>query len=109
LWGAYGVFALLLFGCFIPFQVVLLPMSQVLGKIGLASSTPGLVMVHVVYGLCFTTLFFRNYYVSIPDELVKAATIDGAGFFPIFWRIILPISTPTLRGFGHLAVYPDLE
>ncbi|WP_430475584.1 carbohydrate ABC transporter permease [Thalassospira lucentensis] len=94
--GANIVFALLLFGCFIPFQVVLLPMSQVLGKIGLASSTPGLVLVHVVYGLCFTTLFFRNYYVSIPDELVKAATIDGAGFFTIFWRIILPISTPII-------------
>lgn len=94
--GANIVFALLLFGCFIPFQVVLLPMSQVLGTLGLASSTPGLVMVHVVYGLCFTTLFFRNYYVSIPDELVKAATIDGAGFFTIFWRIILPISTPII-------------
>jgi glucose/mannose transport system permease protein len=94
--GANIVFALLLFGCFIPFQVVLLPMSQVLGKLGLASSTPGLVLVHVVYGLCFTTLFFRNYYVSIPDELVKAATIDGAGFFTIFWRIILPISTPII-------------
>ncbi|MFH1803367.1 MAG: carbohydrate ABC transporter permease [Pseudomonadota bacterium] len=94
--GANVVFALLLFGCFIPFQVVLLPMSQVLGKLGLASSTPGLVMVHVVYGLCFTTLFFRNYYVSIPDELVKAAPIDGAGFFTIFWRIILPISTPII-------------
>jgi glucose/mannose transport system permease protein len=94
--GANIVFALLLFGCFIPFQVVLLPMSQVLGKLGLASSTTGLVLVHVVYGLCFTTLFFRNYYVSIPDELVKAATIDGAGFFTIFWRIILPISTPII-------------
>ncbi|PTC00138.1 sugar ABC transporter permease [Thalassospira xiamenensis] len=94
--GANIVFALLLFGCFIPFQVVLLPMSQVLGSLGLASSTTGLVLVHVVYGLCFTTLFFRNYYVSIPDELVKAATIDGAGFFTIFWRIILPISTPII-------------
>lgn len=94
--GANIVFALLLFGCFIPFQVVLLPMSQVLGTLGLASSTTGLVLVHVVYGLCFTTLFFRNYYVSIPDELVKAATIDGAGFFTIFWRIILPISTPII-------------
>jgi glucose/mannose transport system permease protein len=87
---------MLLFGCFVPFQVVLLPMSVTLGKLGIANSTTGLVMVHVVYGLCFTTLFFRNYYVSIPDELVKAATIDGAGFFTIFWRIILPISGPII-------------
>ncbi|WP_339778990.1 carbohydrate ABC transporter permease [uncultured Thalassospira sp.] len=94
--GANIIFAMLLFGCFVPFQVVLLPMSVTLGKLGIANSTTGLVMVHVVYGLCFTTLFFRNYYVSIPDELVKAATIDGAGFFTIFWRIILPISGPII-------------
>ncbi|MEQ5773983.1 MULTISPECIES: carbohydrate ABC transporter permease [unclassified Thalassospira] len=94
--GANIVFAMLLFGCFVPFQVVLLPMSVTLGKLGIANSTMGLVLVHVVYGLCFTTLFFRNYYVSIPDELVKAATIDGAGFFTIFWRIILPISGPII-------------
>ncbi|OKH90112.1 carbohydrate ABC transporter permease [Thalassospira sp. TSL5-1] len=94
--GANIIFAMLLFGCFVPFQVVLLPMSQTLGRLGIANSTTGLVLVHVVYGLCFTTLFFRNYYVSIPDELVKAATIDGAGFFTIFWRIILPISGPII-------------
>ncbi|AUG53089.1 carbohydrate ABC transporter permease [Thalassospira marina] len=94
--GANIIFAMLLFGCFVPFQVVLLPMSQTLGRLGIANSTAGLVLVHVVYGLCFTTLFFRNYYVSIPDELVKAATIDGAGFFTIFWRIILPISGPII-------------
>ena len=90
--GANVIFGLLLFGSFIPFQVVLLPMSQTLGFLGLASSVPGLVLVHSVYGIAFTTLFFRNYYVSLPDDLVKAATIDGAGFFTIFWRIILPLS-----------------
>jgi glucose/mannose transport system permease protein len=68
----------LLFGCFLPFQTVLLPASFTLGKMGLASTTTGLVLVHVVYGLAFTTLFFRNYYVSIPDALVKAARLDGA-------------------------------
>ncbi len=90
--GANVVFGMLLFGSFIPFQVVLLPMSQTLGFLGLASSVPGLVLVHTVYGIAFTTLFFRNYYVTLPDDLVKAATIDGAGFFTIFWRIILPLS-----------------
>ncbi len=94
--GSDLVFSAMLFGSFIPFQVVLLPMAQVLGILGLASSTQGLVLVHVVYGLAFTTLFFRNYYVSIPDELVKAATIDGAGFFTIFWRIMLPLSPPIM-------------
>ena len=54
----------------------------------------GLIFVHVVYGLAFTTLFFRNFYVTVPDELIKAARIDGAGFFTIFWRIILPLSPP---------------
>lgn len=94
--GANLIFGLLLFGCFIPFQVVILPMAQTLGFLGLASSRGGLILVHVVYGLAFTTLFFRNYYLSLPDELVKAATIDGAGFFAIFRRIMLPLSTPIL-------------
>ena len=73
--GSQLFFGLLLFGCFLPFQTVLL-------------------LVHIVYGLAFTTLFFRNYYVSIPDALVKAARLDGAGFFTIFWKILLPMSIP---------------
>ena len=92
--GSQLFFGLLLFGCFLPFQTVLLPASFTLGKMGLAYTTTGLVFVHVVYGLAFTTLFFRNYYVSVPDALVRAARLDGAGFFTIFGRIILPMSTP---------------
>jgi glucose/mannose transport system permease protein len=92
--GSNLLFSLLLFGCFIPFQVILLPMSFTLGQLGLANTTAGLVLVHVIYGLAFTTLFFRNYYVGIPDALIKAARLDGAGFFTIFFKILLPLSTP---------------
>lgn len=92
--GSELVFALMLFGVFMPMQVVLLPMSQVLGWMGIANSVWGLVLVHVIAGLASTTLFFRNYYVGLPDELVKAAMLDGAGFWRIFWRIIVPLSTP---------------
>jgi len=94
--GANLFFAAILFGCFIPFQVVLLPMAQMLGLMGLAGTIPGLIFVHVIYGLGFTTLFFRNYYVTIPQELVRAAKVDGAGFFRIFWSIFLPISLPII-------------
>lgn len=94
--GSNLFFGMLLFGCFIPFQVVLLPMSQVLGKLGLAGSLPGLILVHIVYGITFTTLFFRNYYVTIPSELIQAARIDGAGFWLIFRRIVLPLSVPII-------------
>lgn len=94
--GSDAFFMALLIGTFLPFQVVILPMAQVLAKLELENSTGRLVLVHVVYGLQFTTLFFRNYYVTIPGELVKAARIDGAGFFRIFWRILLPISIPTI-------------
>lgn len=94
--GSETMFALLLFGVFMPMQVVLLPMSQVLGWLGIASSIWGLMLVHVVAGIPSTTLFFRNYYVGLPDELVKAAMLDGAGFWQIFWRIVLPLSTPIL-------------
>jgi glucose/mannose transport system permease protein len=92
--GSETFFTFLLLGCFIPFQVILLPMSRTLGILRMAQSTQGLILVHTVYGLPFTSLFFRNYYVAIPGELIEAGKIDGAGFFDIFWRIMLPISGP---------------
>lgn len=92
--GSEIVFTGLMVGCFIPFQVVILPMARLLGLAGLSNTTAGLVLVHIVYGIAFTTLFFRNYYVSVPDELVKAARIDGAGFFRIYRSVILPLSLP---------------
>ena len=94
--GSDLLFGFILFGVFMPFQVVLLPMSQVLGYLGLSSSLAGLVLVHCLAGLAGTTLFFRNYYTAIPKELINAARIDGAGFWRIFWRIVLPMSTPIL-------------
>lgn len=94
--GSQLFFGLLLFGCFLPFQTVLLPASFTLGKMGLANTTAGLVIMHVVYGIAFTTLFFRNFYVAVPEALVKAARLDGAGFFTIFGKILLPMSVPTI-------------
>ncbi len=103
------VFGMMLFACFIPFQSVIIPMAVILGQLGafgnmlidltghsfgFGDPTVNLVLVHVVYGLGFTTLFFRNYYEAFPTELVKAAMIDGAGFFQIFRRVLLPNSTP---------------
>tara|TARA_B000000460_G_scaffold22562_1_gene14645 strand:+ start:254 stop:1153 length:900 start_codon:yes stop_codon:yes gene_type:complete len=90
------IFLLFLFGCFIPYQAILLPMARTLGILGISNSITGLVVVHSIYGLSFTTLFFRNYYVSIPDEMIKAARIDGAGFFKIFFKVLLPISAPII-------------
>ncbi len=94
--GSDLLFGFLLFGVFMPFQVVLLPMSQVLGYLNLSSSIGGLIMVHCFAGMAGTTLFFRNYYTAIPRELVNAARLDGAGFWRIFWRIVIPMSTPIL-------------
>ena len=94
--GSELLFGLLLFGVFMPMQVVLLPMSQILGYFGIASSIVGLIVMHVLAGIPSTTLFFRNYYVGLPDELIKAATLDGASFWQIFWRIVVPLSTPIL-------------
>lgn len=94
--GSDLFFGMLLIGTMIPFQVILLPMARTLGFFGLSGTTSGLVMVHIIYGLAFTTLFFRNYYISIPNELVNAARIDGAGFWMIFFRIIIPVSLPII-------------
>ena len=92
--GSNFLFGALLLGCFIPFQVILLPMAKLLAWLGMANTVIGLVSVHVIYGIAFTTLFFRNYYVAIPNDLVRAARLDGAGFFAIFWHVFLPMSTP---------------
>lgn len=94
--GSELIFGLLLGGTFVPFQMFLLPMAGMLGHLGLDNSLAGLTLVHTVYGIAFTTLFCRNYYVTIPDELVKAARIDGAGFISTFFHVVLPISTPIL-------------
>ena len=92
--GAGVVFALLLFGMFIPYQAVLIPLVTVMSKIGLAGGTWGLVLVHVVYGIPITTLIFANFFRTIPETLIEAAKIDGAGIFTIFTRIMIPLSIP---------------
>jgi glucose/mannose transport system permease protein len=94
--GSETLFALMTLGVFMPPQIALLPWAYILGKLGLSNSVYGLILVHVIQGISFTTLFCRNYYVSIPDDLIKAARIDGAGFWRIFWKIILPLSPPIL-------------
>ena len=94
--GANVVFGMMLLGCFIPFQIALIPAARVLGFLGIAGTTWGLVLVHTAYGLGFATLFFRNYYAAFPTELIRAARIDGAGFFTIFFRILLPSSGPII-------------
>ena len=94
--GSEALFLLITLGVFMPGQIVLLPWAITLGRLGLTNTISGLVLIHCVQGLSFATLFCRNYYVNVPDELIKAARIDGAGFWRIFRRIILPLSPPIL-------------
>jgi glucose/mannose transport system permease protein len=94
--GSEILFGLITLGVFMPGQMVLLPWARVLGWLGLSNTISGLVLIHCVQGLSFTTLFCRNYYVNIPDDLIKAARIDGAGFWRIFRKIVLPLSPPIL-------------
>ncbi|HJV96828.1 MAG TPA: carbohydrate ABC transporter permease, partial [Albitalea sp.] len=94
--GGNALFAAMLFSVFIPYQVVLIPMAKTLGFLGLAGSVSGLVFVNVVYGIGFTTLFFRNYYAAFPPELVRSARMDGAGFFGVLMLILLPSSGPMI-------------
>ena len=94
--GDHLVFGIMTLGVFLPEQMRLVPWVIVLSDLGLFNTIGGLVLVHIIQGLSFTTLFCRNYYVSIPQDLLKAARIDGAGYFRIFWRIVLPLSPPIL-------------
>jgi glucose/mannose transport system permease protein len=94
--GDLWIFGLVTLGVFLPEQMKLLPWAIVLRDVGLTNTISGLVLIHIVQGMSFTTLFCRNYYVSIPTDLIKAARIDGAGFFRTFYRIVLPLSPPIL-------------
>ncbi len=92
--GSRFVLPLLLFGMFIPYQSVLIPLAVFMKNIGLAGSIPGLVLVHVIYGIPITTLTFYGYYMTVPKELVEAAKMDGAGLFGTYKNIFLPVSAP---------------
>ena len=94
--GAQIFFTILIFGSFIPYQVMLYPIVILLREIGLYGSLTGLVIVHSIFGMPILTLLFRNYFTSLPEELFKAARVDGASFWGIYFRIMLPMSLPIL-------------
>ncbi|WP_058308653.1 carbohydrate ABC transporter permease [Gracilibacillus massiliensis] len=100
--GSEVVFTVILFGMFIPYQSILIPLIQFLNTINLYNSIIGLIFTHVVYGLPITTLMFRNFYANIPDSMVEAAKVDGASFLGIFRRVILPLS---ITGFVVVAIW----
>jgi glucose/mannose transport system permease protein len=90
------LFGALMLGAFIPIQVMIYPLVKLLAAAGLYSSLPGIVLVHLVFAMPVMTLLFRNYYASLPQELFKAARVDGGGFWRIFAQLMLPMSTPML-------------
>lgn len=92
--GADLLFGILLFGAFVPYQVVMYPILIGMGKIGLFGTLTGIVMVHTIFGMPILTLLFRNFFSSLPEELFKAARVDGAGFWSILFRIMMPMSVP---------------
>ncbi len=92
--GSEIIFTLFLFGMFIPYQVILIPLFQTLRAMNLYGGLPGLILAHVVYGLPITTLIFRNFYSQIPTSLIESARLDGAGFFSVYLRIVFPLSIP---------------
>jgi glucose/mannose transport system permease protein len=92
--GSEVFFTILIFGSFIPYQIMLYPIVILLREMGLYGSLWGLVLVHTIFGMPILTLLFRNYFSSVPEELFKAARVDGAGFWGIYFRIMLPMSLP---------------
>ena len=94
--GAELLFGILMVGAFIPVQVMMFPLVRILASLGLFSSLTGIVLIHIVFSMPVMTLLFRNYYLSVPQELFKAARIDGGGFLRIFVQLMLPMSTPII-------------
>jgi glucose/mannose transport system permease protein len=100
--GSDWIFTAILFGMFIPYQSILIPLIQFLQTVGLYNSIPGLILVHVIYGLPITTLIFRNFYANIPDALLESAKIDGSGFLGIYTYIMFPLS---ISGFVVVCIW----
>ncbi len=98
--GADLVFTLILFGFFIPYQVILLPLVQFTQTIGVYGTITGLILVHVIYGIPVTTLIFRNFYAGVPTELVEAAIVDGGNKYQIFTTIMFPLALPAFMVVG---------
>ena len=94
--GGEWLFGILMLGAFIPIQVMIYPLVKLEAAIGIYSSLPGIVFVHLVFAMPIMTLLFRNYYAGLPAELFKAARVDGGGFWRIFIQLVLPMSTPML-------------
>jgi glucose/mannose transport system permease protein len=94
--SANWLFAILMFGAFIPYQVMMYPLVRLLSFAGIFGSLPGIIAIHSIFGMPIMTLLFRNYYASIPGELFKAARIDGGGFWRIFFQLMLPMSPPII-------------
>ncbi|MGF1624947.1 MAG: carbohydrate ABC transporter permease [Alphaproteobacteria bacterium] len=92
--GANLFFGLLIFGAFVPYQAVISPLIIFLREVGLFATLPGIIIIHTIFGLPITTLLFRNYFAALPEELFRAARVDGAGFWSAFFRIIMPMSVP---------------
>jgi glucose/mannose transport system permease protein len=92
--GSEVFFTILIFGAFIPYQIMIYPIVILLREIGLMGSTAGLVLVHTIFGMPILTLLFRNHFAAIPEELFKAARVDGAGFWGIYFKVLLPMSVP---------------
>ncbi len=90
------LFFFMLVGLFIPLQSIIIPLARLLHFLNLQNTVWGLILVHTVYGLSFTTLYFRNYYATFPKEIIQAAKMDGASFFQLFIKIVLPLSVPML-------------
>lgn len=96
-WRFYGsdlIFTMILFGMFIPYQSIIIPLVLTLQKLHVYGTIPGLILTHVIYGLPISTLIFRNYYITVPTEMVEASKIDGANFLGIYRWVIFPLSTP---------------
>ena len=92
--GANLFFTILIFGAFIPYQIMIYPLVILLRDLGLYTKLPGLILIHTIFGMPILTLLFRNYFTPIPEELFKAARVDGAGFWGIYFRVMMPMSLP---------------
>ncbi len=89
--GDIAIYLLILVGLYVPFQTVLIPLFLLIRKLGLYDTIPGMWLVNTAYGVPYTTLILRNFFTTVPKELIEAASLDGCSLAAYYWRILLPV------------------
>jgi sn-glycerol 3-phosphate transport system permease protein len=100
--GKNAVFLLIITALMVPNQITVISNYALISQLGLRNTFPGIILP--LAGVAFGTFLMRNHFVSLPSEVIEAARMDGARWWQLLFRVVLPMSGPTMVAFGMITV-----